>query len=625
MDYDFGGWATRNNLRCTDGRTILQNAFAECDGKTVPLVWNHKHDGANNVLGHCLLENRDDGVYCYGVFNDNPEGQGAKELVRHGDITGLSIYANGLKHVNGRNVQHGTIREVSLVLAGANPGAYIDDVICHGDDGSDDEACIFTGLDFDFALTHADENEKEGDTAMDTNEKETGKKRTVEEVFNELTDEQKDVVYALIGIAVEEAKKDDSVKHADGGDEKEDGVKMANDKTVEEVFNELTEEQKNVVYALIGIAVEEAQNGASKGDEKNMQHNVFDKYDEGDVLMHAQAEARDMFAEALADAKTYGSLKESVIAHGIEDIDLLFPEPKAWTDEPDFITRNLDWVKVVMDGVHKVPFTRIKSWFADLTEEEARAKGYIKGNLKKEQVFSLLKRTTIPTTVYKKQKLNRDDIADITDFDVVRWIRKEMDFMLREEIARALLIGDGRDPSSDDKVDASAIRPIWTDDDFFTIKYDLGDASGRAFIEGAVRSRSEYKGSGNPVAFMTEQKLTDLLLLTDAVGRDLYDSVDKLATKLRVAKIITVPVMEKCVRVDKSKNKAWALQGLIVNLNDYVVGTDKGGEVRTFDQFDIDYNAQKYLIETRCSGSLVKPFSAIALETETDMPEENDG
>ena len=622
MQYDFGGWATRNNLRCTDGRTILQNAFADCDGKTVPLVWNHKHDGANNVLGHCLLENRDDGVYCYGVFNDNPEGQGAKELVRHGDITGLSIYANGLKHVNGRNVQHGTIREVSLVLAGANPGAYIDDVICHGEASEDDEARIFTGLDFEEIVEHSDDKDVSEDLKPDDvniNKTKGQNDETIQDVFDTLTEKQKNVVYAIVGNVIEDVKEE--MKHSDQTDQEEE-TKMADEKTIKDVFDEMTEEQKTVVYALVGAAIE---NNNGEGDEKNMQHNVFESYDEGDVLMHAQAEARDMFAEALADAKTYGSLKESVIAHGIEDIDLLFPEPKAWTDEPDFITRNLDWVKVVMDGVHKVPFTRIKSWFADLTEEEARAKGYIKGNLKKEQVFSLLKRTTIPTTVYKKQKLNRDDIVDITDFDVVRWIRKEMDFMLHEEIARALLIGDGRDPSSDDKVDPSAIRPIWTDDDFFTIKYDLGDASGRAFIEGAVRSRSEYKGSGNPVAFMTEQKLTDLLLLTDAVGRDLYDSVDKLATKLRVSKIITVPVMEKCVRVDKSKNKAWALQGLIVNLNDYVVGTNKGGEVRTLDQFDIDYNAQKYLIETRCSGSLVKPFSAIALETETDMPEENDG
>lgn len=615
MQYDFGGWATRNNLRCTDGRTILQNAFADCDGKTVPLVWNHKHEGANNVLGHAILENRDDGVYCYGVFNDNPEGRGAKELVRHGDITGLSIYANGLRHVNGRNVQHGTIREVSLVLAGANPGAYIDDVVCHSDDSDDESALIFTGLDFE-ELEHAD---KEPETKT---EDKAEKEETIQDVFDSLTDKQKNVVYAIVGNVIDDVKNelnhaDEEPKEENKTDESKEEPKMAEEKTIKDVFDAMTDEQKTVVYALVGAAMEDND----EGDDEKVQHNVFESDFEGDYLMHARHAAEETFAEAFADAKSYGSLKESVIAHGIEDIDILFPDAQTINNEIEFVSRNMDWVKVLMDGVHKTPFSRVKSYFADMTDEEARAKGYIKGNLKKEQVFALLKRETEPTTVYKKQKMHRDDLIDIDGrFDIVRYIRKELDLMLREEIARAALIGDGRDPSSEDKINPARIRPIWTDDDFFTIKYDIGEDTGRAFIEGAVKSRSQYKGSGNPVLFVTEQKLTELLLLTDAVGRDLFDSVDKLATKLRVSKIVTVPVMEGCIRVDKDANKAWALQGIIVNLNDYNMGTDRGGEIKTFDDFDIDYNAQKYLIETRCSGALIKPFSAIVLETAAEMP-----
>lgn len=634
MQYDFGGWATRNNLKCTDGRVILQNAFADCDGKTVPLIWNHKHGEASNVLGHCVLENRDDGVYCYGVFNDNPEGRGAKELVKHGDITGLSIYANGLKHVNGRNVQHGTIREVSLVLAGANPGAYIDDVVCHAD-GDDDEAIIYTGY-------NIDTNDKEvehsmsyvNDDSMEHAEK-TESTKDIKALFDELSEEQKQMVYAIVGLAVEDALKEQQGNASQNGKEskedkeekdekeiqhadKEGDEKVDKDKTVQQVFDTLTEEQKNVVYALIGVAVDNATK--ENGDDVKMQHNVFEG-NETSTLMHARQDAMEMFAEAFADAKSYGSLKESVIAHGIEDIDILFPDAQSIDNDVEFISRNMDWVKVLMDGVHKTPFSRVKSYFADMTDEEARAKGYIKGNFKKEQVFALLKRETEPTTVYKKQKMHRDDLIDIDGrFDIVRYIRKELDVMLREEIARAALIGDGRDPSSEDKINPARIRPIWTDDDFFSIKYNIGEDTGRAFIEGAVKSRSQYKGSGNPILFVTEQKLTELLLLTDAVGRDLFDSVDKLATKLRVSRIVTVPVMEGCVRVDTDAHKAWALQGIIVNLNDYNMGTDRGGEIKTFDDFDIDYNAQKYLIETRCSGALIKPFSAIILETETDMP-----
>lgn len=654
MEYDFGGWATRNNLKCSDGRTILKDAFIECDGKTVPLVWNHKHGEANNVLGHCLLENRPEGVYCYGVFNDNPEGQGAKELVKHGDINSLSIYANGLRHVNGRNVEHGVIREVSLVLAGANPGAYIDDVICHSDD--EDGAVIFTGMELENELEHADKDDDSNDPEKifdtftekqkmlvleivdkcveDALAKNGGKAlshadgenetKTLEQIYNGLDEDEKMLLNVLVGIAAENGGE---MSHADTDNADDD------DPTFQQVYNSLNENQKTLLNVVAGIAAEEGANEAeAKHSEENyymeddvMQHNMFESAYEGDTLMHARRNAEEMFAEAFADAKSYGSLKESVIAHGIEDIDILFPEAQTIDNELEFITRNMDWVKVFMDGVHKTPFQKVKTHFADLTEEEARAKGYIKGTLKKEQVFSLLKRETDATTVYKKQKIDRDDLIDINGrYDMVRYIRKEMDMMLREEIARAGLVGDGRDPSSDDKINPQRIRPIWTDDDFFSIKYDLGENTGRAFIEGAVKSRAQYKGSGNPILFVTEQKLTELLLLTDAVGRDLYDSVDKLATKLRVSKIVTVPVMEGCVRVDKDKNKAWALQGIIVNLNDYNMGTNRGGEIRTFDDFDIDYNAQKYLIETRCSGALIRPFSAIILETETDMPETTD-
>ena len=641
MTYDFGGWATRNNLRCTDGRTILQNAFADCDGKTVPLVWNHKHGEANNVLGHAILENRDDGVYCYGIFNNNPEGQGAKELVRHGDITGLSIYANGLKHVNGRNVQHGTIREVSLVLAGANPGAYIDEVVCHSEDG-DDGAVLYTGLDFEEILEHMDEENDEdlehADTVTvkkevvktpegTTTTVEAEEGETVQDVFDTLNEKQKNVVYAIIANIIDDVKSEaantnDSDESKSEIKHSEEETKMAdNEKTIKDIFDEMTEEQKTVVYAMVGAALESQENE----EDNKMQHNVFET-NGGDYIMHAQMEANDMFKEALADMKNYGSLKESVLAHGVEDIDLLFPEYKSLDNEIDFVTRNTDWVKVFMDRTRKSAFARTKSLYGDLTGDDARARGYIKGRFKKEQVFSLLKRTTDPTTIYKKQKVDKDDLIDISggNYDLITILNKEMRGQLDEEIARAALVGDGRPTSSEDKIDPLKIRPIWTDEDFYTIKYVLPDETPRAFIEGAVRSRVDYKGSGNPTLFITEQSLTELLLLTDSTGRDLYDSVDKLATKLRVRDIVTVPVMENLVRVDTKTGKAYKLHGIIVNLTDYNVGTDRGGQIKWYDQFDIDYNAQKYLIETRCSGALVKPFSAIVLETETTAPEADD-
>ena len=560
--YDFSGWATRNNLRCSDGRTIMKDAFKHNDGQTVPLVWNHQHNDPLNVLGHALLENRDEGVYAYCTFNETESGKNAKLLVEHGDVSALSIYANQLKQ-QGSNVIHGAIREVSLVLAGANPGAFIDSVMRHGEE-SDDEAIIYTGE--DISLFHADE------------------------------------------------KKDKPV------DEKSE-----DEETVADVFNTLTEKQKTVVYAMIGQALEEKEesennndNNDSKGGNKTMKHNVFDKEDaKKDVLSHSDLEA------IFADAKRYGSLKDSVLAHGIEQIDYLFPDAKNVTDIPQFIQRDMGWVQKVMNSVHHTPFSRIKSVLADITEDDARAKGYIKGNLKKDEVFTLLKRTTSPTTIYKKQKLDRDDVVDIVDFDVVAWLKSEMRMMLDEEIARAILVGDGRLSSSDDKINEQNIRPIWKDDDLYTIKAPVtvaanatADEKAKAFIRAAIKSRKNYKGSGEPTLYTTEDVLTDCLLMEDTTGRVIYDSVSKLATALRVKEIVTVPVMENLSRDDNGTT--YSLMGMIVNLTDYNIGADKGGAVNMFDDFDIDYNAQKYLIETRCSGALIKPYSAIALELTTE-------
>jgi len=560
--YDFSGWATRNNLRCSDGRTIMKDAFKHNDGQTVPLVWNHQHNDPLNVLGHALLENRDEGVYAYCTFNETESGKNAKLLVEHGDVSALSIYANQLKQ-QGSNVIHGAIREVSLVLAGANPGAFIDSVMRHGEE-SDDEAIIYTGE--DISLFHADE------------------------------------------------KKDKPV------DEKSE-----DEETVADVFNTLTEKQKTVVYAMIGQALEEKEesennndNNDSKGGNKTMKHNVFDKEDaKKDVLSHSDLEA------IFADAKRYGSLKDSVLAHGIEQIDYLFPDAKNVTDIPQFIQRDMGWVQKVMNSVHHTPFSRIKSVLADITEDDARAKGYIKGNLKKDEVFTLLKRTTTPTTIYKKQKLDRDDVVDIVDFDVVAWLKSEMRMMLDEEIARAILVGDGRLSSSDDKINEQNIRPIWKDDDLYTIKAPVtvaanatADEKAKAFIRAAIKSRKNYKGSGEPTLYTTEDVLTDCLLMEDTTGRVIYDSVSKLATALRVKEIVTVPVMENLSRDDNGTT--YSLMGMIVNLTDYNIGADKGGAVNMFDDFDIDYNAQKYLIETRCSGALIKPYSAIALELTTE-------
>lgn len=572
--FDFSGWATKANLKCSDGRTIMKDAFKENDGKQVPLVWNHQHNDPDNVLGHALLENRDEGVYAYCKFNDSESGKTAKLLVQHGDVNALSIYANQLKQ-NMSNVLHGNIREVSLVLAGANPGASIDSIMMHGEE-SDEEAVIYTGE--NIALAHADEEKPK------------------------------------------ESNKEEKENKAVENEEKAGG-----EKTVADVFNTLNEEQKTVVYAMIGQALEDAGNGETKETEKNetteggnedMKHNVFDNETQGqeNVLSH------DAMATIINDAKRYGSLKDSFLAHaaeyGIDQIDYLFPEPKTLNNPPEFIKRDTSWVTKVMGGVHHTPFSRIKSMFANITEDEARAKGYIKGNLKKEEVFGLLKRTTTPTTIYKKQKLDRDDVVDITDFDVVAWLKSEMRMMLDEEIARAILLGDGRPTSSDDKINEQNIRPIVSDADLYTIKKQVDvakgatdDAKAKALIKAAVKARKEYKGSGNPTLFTTEDMLTDCLLLEDGIGHRLYKNEGEVAAAMRVSNIVTVPVMEGV-----KGPKGGDLMGVIVNLTDYNVGADKGGAVNMFDDFDIDYNQQKYLIETRCSGALTKPYSAIALE-----------
>lgn len=615
--YDFSGWATRNNLRCSDGRVILRDAFRDNDGTTVPLVWNHQHNEPENVLGHALLENRDEGVYAYCKFNDTESGRNAKILVEHGDVSALSIYANKLKQ-QGSNVLHGAIREVSLVLAGANPGAFIDSVMVHGE-GDDDEAIIYSGEEINFAHTDEEPAEKEES------------EETVGDVFNTLNDKQKAVVYAMIGEALrdgaskEEDKDEESeeVKHSEDEGEED----MANDSaTVQDVLDSMTEEQKSVMYALIGEAL---RDGASYADEQaeneedeSVKHNVFEdeeNYDE--VLSHSDLEA------IFADAKHSSSLKDTFLAHGITNIDYLFPEERNLDATPQFIKRDTGWVSKVMGGVHHTPFSRIRSSFADITADEARARGYMKGNQKKDEVFSLLKRATTPTTVYKKQKLDRDDVIDVTTLDIVAFMKKEMRMMLDEELARAFLIGDGRLSSSDDKINEQCIRPIWKDADLFTVKYPIvhaanatDDEKAKAFIKACVKSRKLYKGSGNPTLFTTEDMLTSMLLLEDLNGRLIYDSVDKLATVLRVKEIVTVTPMEGQSRYDSNNNEL-VLAGIYVNMNDYNVGADNGGSVNMFDDFDIDFNAQKYLIETRCSGALTMPFSAVALEFATVSPD----
>lgn len=603
MKYDFSGYATRNNVKCSDGRVIMRDAFKDNDHKNVPLVWQHDHMSPDNVLGHAMLENREDGVYAYGCFNDTPSGLNAKELVKNGDVRALSIYANKLKQ-NGANVIHGAIREVSLVLAGANPGAYIDTVMVHSDgDEETEDAEICFNLNTNPILYHSDEEDDKNDDVDD--------------------------------------KADDVISHTDKSDEKEKD--MANntgsdDKTVQDVIDSMTEEQKNVLYTLVGMAADGSFD--DEGDD-DMKHNAFE--DDDDYMAHSVD-----FSEIIRDAKRCGSLREAVIEHGLEDvnyedylehgkatygidqIDTLFPDFKNINSTPEWVSRNMDWVASVMNGVSHTPFSRIKSVFANITADEARARGYTKGKKKLEEVFTLLKRTTTPQTIYKKQKLDRDDVIDITDFDVVAWLKGEMRMMLDEEIARAILIGDGRSDSSDDRIFPTNIRPIWQDDTFYTIRAQVDtkgmtteEAKTEAVIKAIIRARKNYKGSGNPVFYTTEDVLTDMLLLENQIGDVKYKTKQELANRLRVSDIVTVEVMEGQTRkgetskgdVTASANKDLNLVGLIVNLKDYNVGADQGGAVSMFDDFDIDYNQQKYLIETRCSGALIKPYAAISVET----------
>ena len=586
--YDFHGWATRNDLRCSDGRIIRRDAFKHCDGKTVPLVWNHRYDDPTNVLGHALLENREEGVYAYCAFNDSEAGKAARLLVEHGDISALSIFANGLKQ-DGSNVLHGDIKEVSLVLAGANPGAFISNVMRHGE-MVEDEADIYTGEDFIVGMEDDKKNIEHSDSDMKEKKEVDSDDETVADVLKTFTPNQQKVLYQLVTDAL-----------------------AAKDEAQDETNEKKDENNKN-------------------GGNNTMKHNVFDNSEQNEnVLQH------DDFQAIISDAKRYGSMREAFenyakdhdvdineLTHsadyGIENIGYLFPDDKAVTREPIMVSRDMDWVAKFTNSVRHTPFSRIKSLFANITEDDARAKGYIKGNVKKEEVFTLLKRSTTPTTVYKKQKIDRDDVIDIVDFDVVAWLKREMRVMLDEEIARAALVGDGRVSSSDDKIDPIHIRPIWTDDDFYTIKQTVSVASSdsdsaiaKNFIKQCIKARKNYKGSGNPTLYTTEDILTDMLLIEDTTGRVVYESVAKLATTLRVKEIVTVPVMENLTRTDET-SKVHTLMGIIVNLNDYTIGADKGGAVNMFDDFDIDYNQQKYLIETRCSGALTIPYSAIAIE-----------
>ena len=606
---DFQGWATKANVRCADGRTILPNAFADDDGVTVPLVWAHQHNSPGNVLGHALLENRPEGVYAYGFFNKSELGQQAKELVRHGDIKSMSIYANRLKQDKTTgSVHHGHIREVSLVLAGANPEALIENtVLAHGEECEEEVIMrFFEPIEDGEDVLHMEEETTEEEVEEVEEESEVEKTDDVEK-----TDET--VAHSEDNKKGDEKMAENTKPNTNSAEEKDDG------ETVQDIFDSMTDKQKNVVYYMIGKALEDkggADNKEDKEDDDDMKHNVFDtdEMNQEEVLSH------DEMTEIIADAKRSGSLKDAVLQHGITNIDYLFPEAKNLNTPPDWIKRPDSWVQDVLGAVHHTPFSRIKSMFADITADEARAKGYTKGNRKVEEVFTLLKRTTTPTTIYKKQKLDRDDVLDITDFDVVAWIKTEMRFMLDEEIARAILVGDGRSGASDDKIQETNIRPVWTDDSLYTIPARIAvsasesaDDKAKKFIRGAIKARKNYRGSGNPVLYTTEDMLTDILLLEDGIGRPLYDDVAKLATKLRVRKIVTVPVMENLSRT--VQGVTYHLEGLIVNLIDYNVGADKGGAVNMFDDFDIDYNAQKYLIETRCSGALIKPFSAIAIET----------
>lgn len=588
FDYDCSGWATKANVRCYDGLVIAQDAFKECSGKVVPMVYNHDHANVDNVIGHCLLENRPGGVYCYAKFNDTDTGKAARQCVESGDLSAFSIFANGLKKV-GSTVKHGFIREVSLVLAGCNPGALIDEVVKHSADEDYEGGEAFIYNEDGLSLTHG--MDPEGNPLEDlTHSADSGDAATDDEATQE------------------EAKM---------ADEKNEG------KTLEQVYNSMTDEQKECCHALVGLALEEQEGGDNDDGEEDdtVKQNVFDKDTNATVLKHSIEEINNV----VKTAKSHGTMKAAFedagmdsdeLAHSIDNIDWLFPEDHLLDTTPRIIDKPDDWVSVVMGAVHHIPFSRFKSMFADLTEEDARAKGYIKGNFKKEEVFGLLRRSTNPTTVYKKQKLDRDDVIDITSFDVVAWLKQEMRLKLNRELALAYLLGDGRLAASEDKIDENCIRPVFNDSDLFTIKVQCKttglttvEDKYKALIKQILRSRKEYRGSGTPTLFTTEDALTEMLLLEDGIGHPLYADEAALARKLRVKNIVTIPEME-----GRKGAKGGDLVCLIVNLADYTVGADKGGAVSMFDDFDIDFNAQKYLIETRCSGALTTPFSAMAVE-----------
>ena len=613
-DYDFGGWATRNNIKCSDGRTILKDAFKQNDGQKVPLVWNHQHDNVNEVLGHALLENRAEGVYAYCKFNNTESGQTAKALVANGDVDKLSIYANKLKtHMN--NVMHGCIREVSLVLAGANPGAYIDSVVVHGD-GADveEEGVIYT--DEALELSHS-EGEDNGTENSSENQNENFEDNSEEDSNN--LDEKSDK-------DIEKDNKEDSDMNKD----KEKDLEHSDEgQTVEEIYNSMTDIQKEAVCAIVGQAVADAKGENDEDDDEennndggsDMKHNVFDKETENnEVLIHSE-----VIADAIKDAKKYGSMKESFIQHAainnITDIDKLYPDATELYKEPRMIEEDRSWVAKVMNGIKHTPFSRVKTTFGRMTEPEARAKGYVKGNKKVDIKMAALNRVTTPTTVYIKNEIDRDDIIDITDFDVVAWQKREMRKQLDKELALAMLLGDGRNISDQNKINEQNIRPIVSDDDMYTIKYTItegrdynqegnshsaNDNFTKGIVRAALRSRKQYKGSGRPTFFTTEDYVTDMLLIEDQNGRRIYESIQTLATALRVDEIVTIPEMEAEAYAD--------IVGIIVNLQDYTSGADKGGSVNMFDDFDIDYNQMKYLMETRCSGALVVPYSAIVLK-----------
>lgn len=648
--YDFSGWATRNDVKCSDGRTIKRNAFKDQNGKTVPLVWMHQHNAPENVLGHAILENRPEGVYAYCTFNDTESGQIGKQLVAHKDIVGLSIYANQLKQSPAKEVVHGLIREVSLVIAGANPGATIDAVLAHGDVIEDALVLELNlehsdySLDYEegevelVPLTEEEEEADEEEIVEESADAEESDEPVEEDVENSDESEEVESEEPEAEVTEEsenENEEESTIEHADS----EEGESKMAEKTVKEVFDTLTEEQKTVVYALIGQAIEDAKAGKVEEGDEEMKHNIFDtdEMNSANVLSHADMQ------QIMSNGKRIGSLKEAYneyvdenflqhndddpvlpvagVDYGIGGIDNLFPDAQR-VGAPFMLKRNDDWVSVLMNGAKHTPFSRIKSLYADITADDARAKGYLKGHEKHDEVFPLFKRITTPTTVYKKQKLDRDDLIDI-DFDVIPWIKSEMRVLLNEEIARAALVGDGRSPASEDKINPLNIRPIYTDTDqqvyAFNVPVTPGadeDATAKAFIRAAIKGRKDYRGSGKPVLFVTSDMLTSMLLLEDGVGRALYETEDALATKLRVSKIVEVPVMENLARENVS-GYDYALAGIIVNPADYCFGADKGGAVNLFDDFDIDFNQMKYLIETRCSGALIVPKSAMILELKT--------